>query len=141
MFNSIRLINVICRSGGFVNLEFRFGHSTLGLRTPAHYTQNFYSSSSLTMAFKKVAQSKALPPLPKLKLKNPVLQKSNNKCYVLMSSLLNCWAANGEGSAPCSVFENDLKTCMETFKSLKETVGSANYHAARLYPKFRRVND
>lgn len=97
--------------------------------------------TSPAMAYKKVAQTKALPPLPKLRLRNPVLQKSTNQCYVLMSSLLNCWAANGEGAALCSAFENDLKTCMETFKPKKETVSSINYHAGRLYPKFRRVND
>lgn len=93
------------------------------------------------MAYKKVAQTKALPPLPKLRLRNPTLQKSTNQCYVLMSSLLNCWAANGEGSAQCMAFENDLKTCMETFKPKKEQASSMNYHAGRLYPKFRRVND
>lgn len=93
------------------------------------------------MAYKKVAQSKSLPPLPRLRLRNPTLTKSTNQCYVMMSSLLNCWAANGEGSLQCSGFETDLKTCMETFKPQKETISSINYHAGRLYPKFRKVND
>lgn len=119
--------------------------SLLNHARPRIQPEIFYNEHQLfqpsTMAFKKVAQTKSLPPLPKLRLRNPVLQKSTNQCYVLMSSLLNCWAANGEGSAQCSAFEHDLKTCMETFKPQKETVSSINYHAGRLYPKFRRVND
>ncbi|EDK39243.2 hypothetical protein PGUG_03341 [Meyerozyma guilliermondii ATCC 6260] len=94
------------------------------------------------MAYKKLATNKKLPPLPRLKIRKPTLSKSTNQCFVLMSSLLNCWAANGEGSAQCSSFENDLKGCMETYKPKKETLSSINYHAARLYPKLSgKVND
>jgi hypothetical protein len=61
---------------------------------------------------------------------------------VLMSSLLNCWAANGEGAVACASFENNLKTCMETFKPKPEQTSSINYHASRLYPKLRgKKND
>lgn len=94
------------------------------------------------MAYKKVAGSRSLPPLPRLKIRKPTLSKLTNQCFVLMSSLLNCWAANGEGSAQCSSFENDLKGCMETYKPGKDTLLSINYHSARLYPKLLgKVND
>lgn len=93
------------------------------------------------MAYKKVAQSKALPPLPRVRIRRPTVSKATNECFVLMSSLLSCWAANGEGSMGCKAFEHDLKTCMETFKPQKEQMSSINYHASRLYPKLRKVND
>ncbi|CAG88118.1 DEHA2E13156p [Debaryomyces hansenii CBS767] len=94
------------------------------------------------MAYKKLQTNKKLPPLPRLKIRRPTVSKSTNECFVLMSSLLNCWAANGEGSLQCSPFEHDLKNCMETFKPKKETISSINYHSARLYPKLRgKVND
>lgn len=94
------------------------------------------------MPIKKLQTSKQIPPLPRLKIRKPTVAKSTNKCYVLMSSLLNCWAANGDGSAQCSPFEKDLKNCMETHKPEKETLSSINYHAQRLYPKLRgKVND
>lgn len=93
------------------------------------------------MAYKKVAQSKALPPLPRVRIRNPTVNKSTNECMVLMSSLLSCWAANGEGSLNCTAFEHDLKSCMETHKPRKEQRSSINYHATRLYPKWRKIND
>lgn len=94
------------------------------------------------MAYKKVAQSTLLPPLPKLRIRRPTLSKANNSCLVMMSSLLNCWAANGEGAPACSSVENDLKVCMETKQLTKGKSNSVNYHAGRLYPKLRRnVND
>ncbi|KAL6451285.1 MRP10 37S ribosomal protein MRP10 [Candida maltosa Xu316] len=93
------------------------------------------------MPFKKVGPPpKNLPPLPRLKVRKPVLSKSTNQCFVFMSSLLNCWASNGEGNQACNVFESDLKTCMETFKPKKETLSTINYHAARLYPKLKGRN-
>lgn len=94
------------------------------------------------MAYKKLQTTKSLPPLPRLKVRKPTLSKSTNECFVLMSSLLNCWAANGEGSQQCVAFETDLKSCMETYKPKKDEMSSINYHAARLYPKLRgKVND
>ncbi|CCE85936.1 Piso0_005577 [Millerozyma farinosa CBS 7064] len=94
------------------------------------------------MPYKKVQPNKKLPPLPRLKIRRPTVSKSTNECFVLMSSLLNCWAANGEGAQTCYNFEHDLKNCMETYKPKKETISSINYHASRLYPKLRgKVND
>lgn len=94
------------------------------------------------MAYKKVQTTSSLPPLPRLKVRRPVLNKSNNQCLVLMTSLLSCWAANGEGSSQCTSFETDLKGCMEAQKPQKDQISSINYHAARLYPKLRgKVND
>lgn len=50
--------------------------------------------------------------LPALKVKKPILHKQTNTCIVLMTSLLNCWASNGEGNAACLDLESDLKNCM-----------------------------
>ncbi|KAK6200037.1 uncharacterized protein RJT21DRAFT_120937 [Scheffersomyces amazonensis] len=95
------------------------------------------------MAYKKVGPPpKNLPPLPRLKIRKPILAKGTNQCFVLMSSLLNCWASNGEGAAQCVSFEHDLKTCMEVYKPEKDKLSTINYHAQRLYPKLRgKVND
>lgn len=93
------------------------------------------------MAYKKVAQVKALPPLKRIEFKKASLAKANNQCYVLMSSLLNCWAANGQGAQQCAGFEGELKTCMETFKPPKEALSSLKYHAKRLYTKINGQND
>lgn len=95
------------------------------------------------MAYKKVGPPpKSLPPLPRLKVRLPTIAKSTNKCFVLMSSLLNCWASNGEGAPPCKTFELDLKTCMAVNKPVGERLSTVNYHARRLYPQLRgKVND
>ncbi|EDK45629.1 conserved hypothetical protein [Lodderomyces elongisporus NRRL YB-4239] len=90
------------------------------------------------MAFKKVGPPpKSLPPLPRLRVRKPILSQSSNSCMVLMSSLLNCWASNGEGSQACLSFANDLKYCMENQQSLKVERSTINYHAQRLYPKLK----
>lgn len=94
------------------------------------------------MPYKKLQPNKRLPPLPRLKIRKPTANKATNQCFVLMSSLLNCWAANGEGSSQCAAYEHNLKNCMETFKQGEEQLSSINFHAARLYPKLRGpVND
>lgn len=94
------------------------------------------------MAYKKLNTTTSIPPLPRLKVRRPTLKTANNRCLVMMSSLLSCWAANGEGSSQCKTHEVELKSCMETFKPQKEQVSSINYHASRLYPKLRgKVND
>lgn len=93
------------------------------------------------MGSKKLVQTKTLPVLPRLVFKQTNSRKVTNKCYVLMSSLLNCWAANGEGSMQCAGFEQDLKTCMETNKPTRAPADSFKYHANRLYPKFTKKVD
>ncbi|CAH2446546.1 37S ribosomal protein, mitochondrial [Komagataella phaffii CBS 7435] len=77
-----------------------------------------------------------LPPLPRLKVRKPLLQTKSNPCMVVMSTLLNCWASNGEGSQACKELELSLKACMDTNKGgAQATRSSINYHAGRLYPK------
>lgn len=95
------------------------------------------------MVYKKVGPPpKNLPPLPRLKVRRPMIAKSTNQCFVLMSSLLNCWAANGEGSAPCEAISGELKGCMESQSKQKDKMSTINYHAQRLYPKLRgQVHD
>ncbi|CDK27864.1 unnamed protein product [Kuraishia capsulata CBS 1993] len=78
-----------------------------------------------------------LPPLPRLRVdtkKASVVNK--NPCYVMLASLLNCWASNGEGSAICNPLENKLSNCMVNMpKNRGASYDSLNYHAARLKPK------
>lgn len=93
------------------------------------------------MVNKKLVQTKTLPVLPRLAFKKTGNRKVTNKCFVLMSSLLNCWAANGDGSLQCASFEHDLKICMETNKQMKAPADSLKYHANRLYPKFTKKLD
>lgn len=99
--------------------------------------------SKSNMAYKKVAQSFLLPPLPYAKVRNPVSTKSSTKnCMVMMASLLNCWAANGEGSQACAALEYELKACMETTDNASQANSSINYHTTRLYPKLKlKKND
>lgn len=59
-----------------------------------------------------------LPPLPRLRVKKPTNQTAANPCFVLMSTLLNCWSSNGEGAAECKALETNLKECMETKVSI-----------------------
>jgi hypothetical protein len=56
----------------------------------------------------------------------------------MMATLLNCWASNGEGNAVCKGFENELKSCMASYKpGGKDRLSSINYHTTRLYPKLK----
>lgn len=76
-----------------------------------------------------------LPKLERLRVKNPVVEQGASPCVILMSSLLNCWASNGESAAQCKLIEGNLKNCMETRSKTKAARSSINYHANRLFPK------
>ncbi|KAH3671384.1 hypothetical protein WICMUC_004681 [Wickerhamomyces mucosus] len=82
-----------------------------------------------------------LPKLERLRIKNPVVEQGASPCIVLMSSLLNCWASNGEGNALCKELEQNLKGCMETRTRTKAARSSINYHANRLFPKINGKNN
>ncbi|CDR47542.1 CYFA0S33e00232g1_1 [Cyberlindnera fabianii] len=76
-----------------------------------------------------------LPKLERLRAKNPVNEQGVSPCIVMMSSLLNCWSSNGEGSALCAALEKDLKLCMETKVKHSASRSSINYHSERLFPR------
>ncbi|SMN20244.1 similar to Saccharomyces cerevisiae YDL045W-A MRP10 Mitochondrial ribosomal protein of the small subunit [Maudiozyma saulgeensis] len=79
-----------------------------------------------------------LPPLPRLRVKKPVIKQETNRCLVLMSNLLQCWSSNGHMNPACADLAAQLKTCTsETAlgKTNKEQKSNINYHAARLYDK------
>ncbi|SCU91537.1 LAFA_0F04368g1_1 [Lachancea sp. 'fantastica'] len=79
-----------------------------------------------------------LPPLPRLKVKKPIIQQETNKCLVLMSNLLQCWSSNGHMSPVCENLVKDLKLCSSENASGKNSgvqKSSINYHAARLYDR------
>ncbi len=78
----------------------------------------------------------AVPPLPRLRVKNQVAKQQANPCLVVMSQMLNCWASNGEGIAACKDLEKELKNCMgRGIKVPPPSKPTLNYHAARLLPK------
>ncbi|AQZ09659.1 MRP10 (YDL045W-A) [Zygosaccharomyces parabailii] len=77
-----------------------------------------------------------LPPLPRLKVKKPIIRQEANRCLVLMSNLLQCWSSNGHMSPVCESLAKDLKTCSTENamgKDNKVEKSNINYHAARLY--------
>ncbi|SCU80489.1 LADA_0B07778g1_1 [Lachancea dasiensis] len=79
-----------------------------------------------------------LPPLPRLKVKKPIIQMETNKCLVLMSNLLQCWSSNGHMNPVCEKLANDLKLCSAERAMGKSTgvqKSNINYHAARLYDR------
>ncbi|CEP24375.1 unnamed protein product [Cyberlindnera jadinii] len=76
-----------------------------------------------------------LPKLERLRVKNSASEQQVSPCTVLMSSLLNCWSSNGEGSALCKELEQNLKGCMENRVRTKAARSSINYHTERLFPR------
>ncbi|KAK5780895.1 mitochondrial 37S ribosomal protein mS37 MRP10 PWA37_003552 [Arxiozyma heterogenica] len=87
-----------------------------------------------------------LPPLPRLRVKKPVIRQEMNRCLVLMSNLLQCWSSNGQDSAVCEQLVREFKQCSmnqglamnggkgkKEVKKKKEVRSNINYHAARLY--------
>lgn len=74
-----------------------------------------------------------LPPLPRLRVKNPVQQTQADPCKVLMSSLLQCWASNGQNSKVCEELVSQLKLCGKGNAQVRKS--NVNYHAARLYKR------
>jgi hypothetical protein len=80
-------------------------------------------------------RSVRLPKLERLRVKNSVQEQQTSPCIVMMSSLLNCWSSNGEGSAMCKQLEGELKLCMENRVRTKGSKSSINYHAERLFPR------
>lgn len=94
------------------------------------------------MVYKKIHPiQKRLPPLEKLRVKNTVKTATTNECFLVLSSLLNCWASYGDSNKFCSNIELDLKLCMNSYKPKKPEKSSINYHAARLYPKLKKVEN
>ncbi|CCF58805.1 hypothetical protein KAFR_0F02080 [Kazachstania africana CBS 2517] len=77
-----------------------------------------------------------LPPLPRLRVKKPIIKQEPNRCLVLMSNLLQCWSSNGHMNPVCNSLVTELKACtMKPMQTNKEQKSNINYHAARLYNK------
>ncbi|GME71027.1 hypothetical protein B5S28_g3826 [[Candida] boidinii] len=82
----------------------------------------------------------AVPPLPRLRVRNQVAKSQANPCLLIMSAMLNCWASSGEGNAACKELEASLKTCMGSGTKVPPPVKpTLNYHASRLLPKIHKV--
>ncbi|KAL5339064.1 37S ribosomal protein Mrp10, mitochondrial [Aspergillus crustosus] len=69
-----------------------------------------------------------------LRVKRPN-QNQSNACATVMSSMLNCWAATGQGSEMCAILETQLKECMDTQQNKNKGENTVNYHLMRMYPK------
>lgn len=81
-----------------------------------------------------------LPPLPRLRVKRPIIRQEANECLVLMSNLLQCWSSNGHMSPACATLANDLRACTRQNalgKSQNVQKSNINYHTARLYDRVR----
>ncbi|CCE65620.1 hypothetical protein TPHA_0M00450 [Tetrapisispora phaffii CBS 4417] len=79
-----------------------------------------------------------LPPLPRLKVKKPIIKQETNKCLVLMSNLLQCWSSNGHMSSSCEGIAKELKGCTAVNAmggKHNDQKSNINYHAARLYDR------
>ncbi|AJU59206.1 40S ribosomal protein mrp10 [Saccharomyces cerevisiae] len=79
-----------------------------------------------------------LPPLPRLKVKKPIIRQEANKCLVLMSNLLQCWSSYGHMNPKCAGLVTELKSCTsESALGKRNNVqkSNINYHAARLYDR------
>ncbi|ESX01135.1 hypothetical protein KL918_002777 [Ogataea parapolymorpha] len=85
----------------------------------------------------------AIPPLPRLKIRSSGKKGAGaGKCAVVMSQMLNCWAANGEGAAACKELEQQLRECMYSKKAVTtKSSPMINFHASRLLPKIHRKAD
>ncbi|KAG7663537.1 MRP10 [[Candida] subhashii] len=98
------------------------------------------------MAYKKVGPPpRGLPPLPRFRPKktlNASTGGANNECMIVMSSLLNCWASNGESASICERFATELKQCMAVQKKGNKGGSGSSNDSERLYPKLRgKVHD
>lgn len=60
----------------------------------------------------KVNVAPRLPPLPKLRVRRPNKTEAN-PCAGIMSSVLGCWASNGQSAEGCIALEQQLRACMD----------------------------
>lgn len=63
-------------------------------------------------ALARAATSPKLPPLPKLRVRRPDRAEAN-PCIGVMSSMLTCWASQGQAAQGCAVLEQQLRACMD----------------------------
>ncbi|GMM28244.1 mitochondrial 37S ribosomal protein YmS-T [Martiniozyma asiatica (nom. inval.)] len=84
----------------------------------------------------------AVPPLPRLKVKNVASKQQAHPCVIIMSQMLNCWASYGEGNASCTSLELDLKNCMASgIKAPLAPKSKINSDANRLLRKIHKKVD
>ncbi|KKY13577.1 putative mitochondrial 37s ribosomal proteint [Diplodia seriata] len=81
----------------------------------------------------KVA-GRPLPPLPKLRVRNPN-KSEGNPCVGIMTSVLGCWASSGYNVGGCAALETQLRACMDSPRPATQKKNSINYHLSRMYPK------
>ncbi|KAK7515300.1 hypothetical protein IWX49DRAFT_591447 [Phyllosticta citricarpa] len=82
----------------------------------------------------KKLPKRPLPPLPKLRVKNPNVVEPN-PCLGVMSSVLGCWASHGYNVAGCAQVEAQLRMCMDAPVPKVAKTNNINYHLSRMYPK------
>ncbi|KAL6947657.1 40S ribosomal protein mrp10 [Hanseniaspora osmophila] len=85
-----------------------------------------------------------LPPLPRIRVRRPVMKQETNRCMVLMSNLLQCWASNGHMDSKCADLVKNLKDCTRDSPRGTEVEAkrsNINYHAARLHKRISGKDD
>ncbi|PYH93903.1 37S ribosomal protein Mrp10, mitochondrial [Aspergillus ellipticus CBS 707.79] len=75
-----------------------------------------------------------LQSINQLRVKHPNKHESS-PCVAVMSSMLSCWASQGQGSEGCTMIEQQLKKCMDAPKPRSTRNDPINYHLSRMYPK------
>ncbi|KAK0736058.1 hypothetical protein B0T21DRAFT_383708 [Apiosordaria backusii] len=75
-----------------------------------------------------------LPPLQKLRVRNPN-KREPNPCLTIMSSVLACWASAGHTGRACNTVEDALRACMDAPKPPPKPSNTINYHLQRLSSK------
>ncbi|KAK3707581.1 40S ribosomal protein mrp10 [Vermiconidia calcicola] len=85
-------------------------------------------------ALAKTATTPKLPPLPKLRVRKPDRAEAN-PCIGVMSSVLGCWASQGQAAQGCAVLEQQLRACMDAKRPPVKEKSNINYHLSRFYPQ------
>ncbi|EMC98121.1 hypothetical protein BAUCODRAFT_52025, partial [Baudoinia panamericana UAMH 10762] len=75
-----------------------------------------------------------LPPLPKLRVRRPDRAEAN-PCIGVMSTVLGCWASQGQMAQGCAMLEQQLRACMDAKKPMEAQKSRINSHFSRFYPQ------
>ncbi|KAF2733454.1 mitochondrial ribosomal protein 10 [Polyplosphaeria fusca] len=84
----------------------------------------------------KSVTHRALPPMPKLRVRRPN-KPETNPCMGVMSSVLGCWASSGYSIQGCAQLEQKLRHCMDSPRPASNAKNNINYHLSRMYPKMK----
>lgn len=93
-------------------------------------------SSPAALALNTATKTPKLPPLRSLRVRRPN-QTDSNPCLGIMSSMLGCWASNGQMARGCAVLEQQLRGCMDAKRPPANKRTNINATLAKFYPQIR----